>query len=94
MTLVSACACVCREEATPSLGDTGIVERSPGWRDRFKCLNQSNSCHRHITRMLKCLGELNHENLKVHVCIYIEAHTPLPSFSLSFAGTICGLYPP
>lgn len=42
----------------------GTVERAPGWRERFKCLNKSNSCHRHITRMLKCLGELNHENLK------------------------------
>lgn len=61
------CVCVCREEATspPPLGDAGVVERSPGWRERFRCLNQSNSSHRHITRILKCLGELNHEHLKV-----------------------------
>jgi hypothetical protein len=42
----------------------GILERAPGWRERFKCLNQSNSCHRHITRILKSLGELKYEHFK------------------------------
>jgi hypothetical protein len=44
----------------------GILERAPGWRERFKCLNQSNSCHRHITRILKSLGELKYEHFKVN----------------------------
>ena len=44
----------------------GILERNPaGWRVRFKCLNNSSSCHRHITRMFKFLGEVDHEKYKV-----------------------------
>jgi hypothetical protein len=43
----------------------GILERNPaGWRARFKCLNSSSSCHRHITRMFKFLGEVDHEKYK------------------------------
>jgi hypothetical protein len=42
----------------------GTVERHIGWRERFRCLNHSHSCHKHITRMLKFLGEVNYEKYK------------------------------
>lgn len=70
----------------------GTVERAPSWRERFKCLNKSNSCHRHITRMLKCLGELNHENLKVGP-VNLSLNYTSASDSL-LVGSICGVHSP
>ena len=62
---VYACMHACVRVIIGYLHGPGILERAPGWRERFKCLNQSSSCHRHITRILKSLGELNYEYFKV-----------------------------
>ena len=64
---------------------SGVLQRAPGWRERFKCLNKSSSCHRHITRMLKSLGELNYEKYKVF--IYIEGSVIMAS--LLSVGPFC-----
>jgi hypothetical protein len=43
---------------------SGEVERSERYLERFVALNSSTHNHRRITRILKSLGELDHEYLK------------------------------
>ncbi|CAI8043692.1 Opioid growth factor receptor-like protein 1 [Geodia barretti] len=45
---------------------SGEVERSECYLERFAALNTSSHNHRRITRILKSLGELDHEYLKPH----------------------------
>ena len=43
---------------------TGDVQRKEGFRERFAVLNTSSHNYMRITRILKCLGELDYEHLK------------------------------
>lgn len=43
---------------------TGELERSENWKERYENLNYSGHNYLRITRILKCLGELNYEHLK------------------------------
>jgi hypothetical protein len=56
---------------------TGHVERSANWRDRFRNLNRSSHNYLRITRILKCLGEFNLEDHQVNLirCLLHEAIT-------------------
>ena len=53
----------------------GEVERSECYLERFAALNTSSHNHRRITRILKSLGELDHEYLKPNFlrCVLREA---------------------
>ncbi|KAL3841890.1 hypothetical protein ACJMK2_020467 [Sinanodonta woodiana] len=44
--------------------ESGKIERAENWEDRFKHLNKSFHNYLRITRILKCLGELEYEQLK------------------------------
>ncbi|XP_065902215.1 opioid growth factor receptor-like protein 1 isoform X2 [Dysidea avara] len=43
---------------------TGEVERADNWKERFSHLNHYTRNHLRITRILKCLGEMEYEHLK------------------------------
>ena len=43
---------------------TGEIERSDNWKERFRHLNHSSHNYLRITRILKCLGEMEYEHLK------------------------------
>eukprot|EP00301_Raphidiophrys_heterophryoidea_P000598 c10301_g1_i1.p1 GENE.c10301_g1_i1~~c10301_g1_i1.p1 ORF type:complete len:160 (-),score=35.80 c10301_g1_i1:208-687(-) len=44
--------------------NSGTVERSELWKERFENLNYYSHNYLRITRILKCLGEMGFENLK------------------------------
>ena len=43
---------------------TGEIERADNWQERFRHLNHSSHNYLRITRILKCLGEMEYEHLK------------------------------
>ena len=43
---------------------TGEIERAANWKERFGHLNHSMHNYLRITRILKCLGEMEYEYLK------------------------------
>ena len=44
---------------------TGEIEKAENWKERFQHLNRSYHNYLRITRILKCLGELGYERIKV-----------------------------
>ncbi|KAL5480038.1 hypothetical protein EMCRGX_G023653 [Ephydatia muelleri] len=44
--------------------NTGEIERADNWKERFHHLNHSSHNYLRITRILKCLGEMEYEYLK------------------------------
>ena len=49
----------------------GEVERSERYLERFVALNSSTHNHRRITRIIKSLGELDHEYLKTEFLRFV-----------------------
>ena len=44
--------------------ETGVIECADNWKERFHHLNHSPHNYLRITRILKCLGEMEYEYLK------------------------------
>lgn len=50
---------------------TGEIERAENWKERFSHLNRSYHNYLRITRILKCLGELGYEHMKVRFLEFV-----------------------
>ena len=50
---------------------TGELDRAENWKERFHHLNHSMHNYQHITRILKCLGEMKLEHLKAPFVRYV-----------------------
>jgi len=50
---------------------TGELQRSAGWKSRYRNLNTSFHNNLRITRILKSLGELGFEHFKLPFCVFI-----------------------
>lgn len=55
--------------------ETGELERAENWRERFENLNRFSHNNLRITRILKCLGEMGHEDYQVHLVKFFLTET-------------------
>jgi len=54
---------------------TGAVARAENWKQRYSHLNRSFHNYLRITRILKCLGEIDLEHFKIHFVTHILKET-------------------